>query len=106
MRHRHPRVSERDVQRYAPPNPSCRRHDPGAAERYIAFEVSGKAKIPVGQHASREHTAMHLLKCLWQWESDRRTERRMLKGHGVYRTQTNQGHIRGRKMPFLPISSW
>lgn len=57
-------------------------------------------------HASREPTAMHFLKRLWQWYSDRRTERRMLKGPGVYRTQTNQGHIPGRKMPVLPIASW
>jgi hypothetical protein len=49
---------------------------------------------------------MNVLKRLWQWYSDRRTERRMLKGPGVYRTQTNQGHLPGRKMPVLPIASW
>src|SRR5438093_11725783 len=54
---------------------------------------------------STEHTAMNLLKRLWQWYSNRRTERRMLKGHGVYRTQTNQSHIPGKKMPTLPIST-
>jgi hypothetical protein len=48
---------------------------------------------------------MNLLKRLWQWYSNRRTERRMLKGHGVYRTQTNQSHIPGKKMPTLPIST-
>jgi hypothetical protein len=49
---------------------------------YIAFEVSSKAQITVRKHASREQTAMNLLKRLWQWYSDRRTERRMLKGDG------------------------
>jgi hypothetical protein len=49
---------------------------------------------------------MNFLKRLWRWYSDRRTERRMLKGRGIYRTQTNQCHIPGRKMPLLPISSW
>jgi hypothetical protein len=48
---------------------------------------------------------MNILKCLWQWYNDRRTERCMLKGPSVYRTQTNQGHIPGRKMPTLPIST-
>ena len=75
---------------------------------YISSEVSYKAQIAqitVRKHSSREHTAMNILKRLWQWYSDRRTERRMLKGAGVYRTQTNQGHIPGRKMPTLPIST-
>jgi hypothetical protein len=49
---------------------------------------------------------MNFLKRLWRWYSDRYTERRMLKGPGVYRTQTSQYHIPGRKMPLLPISSW
>jgi hypothetical protein len=49
---------------------------------------------------------MNFLKRLWRWYSDRRTEHRMLKRPGVYRTQTNQCHIPGRKMPLLPISSW
>ena len=49
---------------------------------------------------------MNIFKRLWQWYSDRRTERRTLKGPSVYRTQTNQGHIPGRKMPTLPIASW
>ena len=48
---------------------------------------------------------MNILKRLWQWYNDRRTERCMLKGPSVYRTQTNQGHIPGRKMPTLPIST-
>lgn len=48
---------------------------------------------------------MNILKRLWQWYSERRTERRMLKGDGVYRTQINQGPIPGRKMPSLPIST-
>jgi hypothetical protein len=48
---------------------------------------------------------MELLRRLWQWYTDWRIERRMLKGHGVYRTQTNQQCLT-RKMPFLPISSW
>jgi hypothetical protein len=60
----------------------------------------------VRKHSSREQTAMNILKRLWQWYSDRRIERRMLKGPSVYRTQTNQGHIPGRKMPSLPIASW
>jgi hypothetical protein len=59
----------------------------------------------VRKHSSREHTAMNILTRLWQWYKDRRTEHRMLKGHGVYRTQTNQAHIPGRKMPTLPIST-
>ena len=49
---------------------------------------------------------MNLLKRLWQWYSDRRTEHRLLKGAGVYRTQTNQCHIPGRKMPTVPIANW
>ncbi len=49
---------------------------------------------------------MNILKRLWQWYSDRRIERRMLKGPSVYHTQTNQCHIPGRKMPSLPIASW
>jgi hypothetical protein len=48
---------------------------------------------------------MNIFKRLWQWYTDRRTERHMLKGPSVYRTQTNQGHIPGRKMPTLPIST-
>jgi hypothetical protein len=36
---------------------------------------------------------MNFLKRLWQWYNDRRTERRMLRGPGVYRTQTNQSHL-------------
>ena len=48
---------------------------------------------------------MNSFKRLWQWYTDRRTERRMLKGPGVYCTQTNQYHIPGRKMPTLPIAS-
>jgi hypothetical protein len=48
---------------------------------------------------------MNPLKRLWHWYSDRRIERRLLKGHGVYRTQTNQQCLTG-KMPLLPISSW
>jgi hypothetical protein len=48
---------------------------------------------------------MNILTRLWQWYRDRCIERRMLKGHGVYRTQTNQAHIPGRKMPTLPIST-
>jgi hypothetical protein len=78
---------------------------PSAAKRYNAFEVSCNAKITVRKHSSREHTAMNLLKRLWQWYSTRRTERRMLKGHGVYRTQTNQSHLPEKKMPTLPIST-
>ena len=50
------------------------------------FKVLGKATLTVRKHSSREHTAMNILKRLWQWYSDRRIERRMLKGHGVYRT--------------------
>ena len=84
---------------------SRRRHDASATKRYNAFQVSCNAKITVRKHASTEHTAMNLLKRLWQWDSNRRTERRMLKGHGVYRTQTNQSHIPGKKMPTLPIST-
>ncbi len=76
-----------------------------ATKRYNAFQVSCNAKITVRKHASTEHTAMNLLKRLWHWYSNRRTERRMLKGHGVYRTQTNQSHIPGKKMPTLPIST-
>ena len=88
------------------PNPSSRRrHDASATKRYNAFQVSCNAKITVRKHASTEHTAMNLLKRLWHWYSTRRTERRMLKGHGVYRTQTNQSHISGKKMPTLPIST-
>ncbi len=49
------------------------------------FQVSCNAKITVRKHASTEHTAMNLLKRLWHWYSNRRTERRMLKGHGQYR---------------------
>jgi hypothetical protein len=71
----------------------------------ISFEISYKAQIPVHKHSSREHIIMHFLKRLWQWYTDRRIERRMLKGPGVYRTQTSQSHIPGRKMPTLPIST-
>jgi hypothetical protein len=49
---------------------------------------------------------MYILTRLWQWYTDRRTERRLLKGPGVYRTQTNQAHLPGRKMPTLPIATW
>jgi hypothetical protein len=72
---------------------------------YISCEVSYKAQITVRKHSSTEHIAMHFLKRLWQWYNDRRTEHHMLKGPSVYRTQTNQGHIPGRKMPTLPIST-
>jgi hypothetical protein len=48
---------------------------------------------------------MHILKRLWQRYKDRRTEQSMLKGPCVYRTQTNQGHVPGRKMPTLPIAT-
>jgi hypothetical protein len=95
-----------DVLRYTPPNPSSRRlHDDCAARMYISFEVSCKTTMTVRKHSSREHTAMNNFKRLWQWYSDRRIERRLLKGHGVYRSQTNQAHIPGRKMPTLPIST-
>jgi hypothetical protein len=72
---------------------------------YISCEVSYKAQITVRKHSSREHITMNIFKRLWQWYTDRRTERHMLKGPSVYRTQTNQGHIPGRKMPTLPIST-
>jgi len=72
---------------------------------YIAFEISYKAQSTVHTHSSREHIIMHFLKRLWQWYTDRRIERRMLKGPGVYCTQTNQSHLPGRKMPTLPIST-
>ena len=48
---------------------------------------------------------MNLFKRLWQWYSNRHTERLMLKGPGVYSTQTSQAHIPGRKMPTLPIAT-
>jgi hypothetical protein len=48
---------------------------------------------------------MHVLKRLWQWYNDRRTEHPMLTGPSVYRTQTHQSHLLGRKMPTLPIST-
>ena len=93
-----------DVPRYTPQNlSSCKRHDVYTVGVYIFFEVSYKAKITVCKHSSREHTAMNPLKRLWQWYSNGRIERRMLKGHGVYRTQTNQSHIPGRKMPTLVL---
>ena len=72
---------------------------------YIAYKVSYKTQITVRKHASMEHIAMHFLKRLWQWYTDRRIERRMLKGPNVYRAQTNQNHLPGRKMPTLPIST-
>jgi hypothetical protein len=72
---------------------------------YIAFEVSHKAPIPVRKPSFKEHIAMHFLKRLWQWYTDRRIERRMLKEPSVYRTQTTQAHLPGRKMPTLPIST-
>ena len=71
---------------------------------YISSEVSYKAQITMRKHSSREQTAMNLLKRLWQWYSDRRTERRMLKGPGVYRTQTNQSHLPANPaMNALPV---
>jgi hypothetical protein len=95
-----------DVPKYTPPNPSsCSRHDAHPVGVYISFEISYQAQIPVHKHSSWEHIIMHFLKRLWQWYTDRRIERRMLKGPGVYRTQTNQSHIPGRKMPTLPIST-
>lgn len=72
---------------------------------YIAVEVASKAQITVCKHSFTEYIAMHFLKRLWQWYTDRRTEHHMLKGPSVSRTQTNQGHIPGRKMPTLPIST-
>jgi hypothetical protein len=72
---------------------------------YISFDVLYEAQITVRKHSSREPTTMNILKRLWQWYNDRRTERRMLTGDGVYRTQTNQSHIPGKKMPTLPIST-
>jgi hypothetical protein len=72
---------------------------------YIAFEISYTTTMTVRKHSSREHTAMNLFRRLWQWYSNRRTERRMLKGDGVYRTQTDQSHLPGRKMPTLPTST-
>jgi len=86
-RHGKPAVSERARSEIHAPNPSSRRrHDASTTKRYNAFQVSCNAKITVRKHASTEHTAMNLLKRLWHWYSNRRTERRMLKGHGVYRT--------------------
>jgi hypothetical protein len=71
---------------------------------YIAFEISDKVTITVRKHSSREHSAMHFLKRLWQWYNDRRTERRMLKGPSVYGTQTNQSHLPANPaMTALPV---
>jgi hypothetical protein len=82
---------------------SCRQLDAYPVGVWLPFKVSYKAQLTVRKHSSGEHSAMHFLKRLWQWYKDRRTEQSMLKGPCVYRTQTNQGHIPGRKMPTLPI---
>jgi len=47
---------------------------------------------------------MNILKRLWQWYTDRRIKRRMLKGPSVYGAQTTQSHLPANPaMTALPV---
>ena len=47
---------------------------------------------------------MNILKRLWQWYTDRRIERCLLKGPSVYGAQTTQSHLPANPaMTALPV---